>query len=105
LHRFGLSLLDFDGSQLTVSTGATIAATPSSGSTTALKEADECTATGHRVLDFVGGVMSPEMQAPKMIWLKRNFAAKLSACRLYVRPRGFPDLQGVRLARPLANAR
>ena len=24
-------------------------------------EAEECTATGHRVLDYVGGVMSPEM--------------------------------------------
>lgn len=38
----------------------------------ALKEADECTATGHRVLDYIGGVMSPEMQIPKLMWLKRN---------------------------------
>lgn len=38
----------------------------------ALAEADECTASGHRVLDFVGGVMSPEMQAPKLMWLKRH---------------------------------
>ena len=38
----------------------------------ALAEAEECTATGHPVLDFVGGVMSPEMQTPKLMWLKRH---------------------------------
>jgi FGGY-family pentulose kinase len=38
----------------------------------ALAEADECTATGHRVLEHIGGVMSPEMQIPKLMWLKRN---------------------------------
>lgn len=38
----------------------------------ALAEADECTRSGHRVLDYIGGVMSPEMQTPKLMWLKRN---------------------------------
>ena len=38
----------------------------------ALAEADECTATGHRVLDYLGGVMSPEMATPKLMWLKRQ---------------------------------
>jgi FGGY-family pentulose kinase len=38
----------------------------------ALAEAAECTATGHRVLDHLGGVMSPEMELPKLMWLKRH---------------------------------
>jgi FGGY-family pentulose kinase len=38
----------------------------------ALAEADECTATEHRVLDYLGGVMSPEMATPKLMWLKRH---------------------------------
>ncbi len=38
----------------------------------AIAEADECTASGHRILDVLGGTMSPEMQTPKLMWLKRN---------------------------------
>lgn len=38
----------------------------------ALDEAEECTATGHEVLASIGGVMSPEMQIPKLMWLKRH---------------------------------
>lgn len=38
----------------------------------AIAEADEATATAHRVIDHAGGAMSPEMATPKLAWLKRN---------------------------------
>ena len=38
----------------------------------AIAEAEACTATGHRVLDSLGGTMSPEMEIPKLMWLKRH---------------------------------
>ncbi|WP_424592771.1 FGGY-family carbohydrate kinase [Bradyrhizobium sp.] len=45
----------------------------------ALAEADECTRSGHAVLDFIGGVMSPEMETPKLMWLKRHMPATWQA--------------------------
>ncbi|WFU46715.1 FGGY-family carbohydrate kinase [Sinorhizobium terangae] len=38
----------------------------------ALKEADFCTSTEHPVLHHSGRVMSPEMEMPKLMWLKQN---------------------------------
>lgn len=38
-------------------------------------EADEANATGHRVLVHNGGALSPEMQIPKLMWLKRRLPA------------------------------
>ncbi|WGW04749.1 FGGY family pentulose kinase [Tropicibacter oceani] len=38
----------------------------------ALAEAERCTATGHALIRHLGQAMSPEMQTPKLMWLKTH---------------------------------
>ena len=49
----------------------------------AIKEADQCTRSGHAVLDFIGGVMSPEMETPKLMWLKRHLPQSWNAAGFF----------------------
>lgn len=45
----------------------------------ATDQATRINQTKHRVLDYVGGAISPEMETPKLLWLKENMPATFDA--------------------------
>jgi len=52
----------------------------------AIDQARRINETHHDVLQYVGGVISPEMQMPKLLWLKENLPST------FARAKGFYDL-------------
>ena len=68
-----LVVLDADGQPLTVSpTGAHAQNVVVWMDHRATAEAQEINGHGHEVLKYIGGTMSPEMETPKLLWLKRH---------------------------------
>ncbi|WP_408734979.1 FGGY family carbohydrate kinase [Asaia prunellae] len=67
-----LVVLDGKGEPLSVDPQGPGAGCHSLADHRAMKEAAEINAGTYDVLRYVGGVISPEMETPKLLWLKRN---------------------------------
>ena len=49
----------------------------------AIAQAERISRTGHAVLRHVGGIISPEMETPKILWLKEHLPETYSAAQQY----------------------
>jgi D-ribulokinase len=49
----------------------------------AIAQAERISRTGHAVLRHVGGIISPEMETPKLLWLKEHLPETYAAARQY----------------------
>ncbi|RKR07581.1 ribulokinase [Kushneria sinocarnis] len=72
----------------------------------ATAEAEEITATGHEALKYIGGQVSPELELPKLLWLKRHRPDQFAHAALYLDladfmvARAIGDLEGPQVGEP-----
>ncbi len=50
----------------------------------AVAQAERINAQGHEVLRYVGGVISPEMEVPKLLWLREHLGASFARARRFL---------------------
>lgn len=87
-----LAVTDFDGNPITVTKGDKIGQVGERNiilwaDHRAEEEADLINSTGNTVLDYVGGVMSLEMEIPKTLWLKHHMKPEhFARCQFFDLP-------------------